>query len=242
MKTIQKILVVLVLATISISLSFSAFAAASPYRWKCTLYYKCIPDTGNHKRIGYGNTKNDALENAQWTTEYNWDTGEWEKKRWNPCGFLPGGEDDYDFEEINPPGGHQILKDGKHTFRNFGDTEFKNHYLDLNGTTGEVILHPTIGDGGYWQLKNQGNNIVTLQSIADTDHKNKYLGIDGNGEVKLYSRLGSAEYWLLNDEDNGRISLKNLGDTKFKNHYLDLNDRTGKVILHPHLGGGGYWK
>ncbi len=139
--------------------------------------------------------------------------------------------------------GKLVLKDGKHHFRNAADTKWKDHYLDIDGNTGKVILWPTLGSGGYWKLTNRGNGRITLQNLGESKFKGYYLDIDGNtGEVILWPTLGSGGYWKLKKQSNNPYSLQNLGESKFKGYYLDIDGNTGEVILWPTHGSGGYWK
>ncbi|MGJ3198053.1 RICIN domain-containing protein [Peribacillus frigoritolerans] len=129
------------------------------------------------------------------------------------------------------------------SLQNAANTKWEGHYLDIDGNTGQVILWPRLGSGGYWKLTDHGNGTVSLQNAANTKWKDHYLDIDGNtGQVILWPSLGSGGYWKLTDHGNGTVSLQNAANTKWKDHYLDIDGNTGQVILWPSLGSGGYWK
>jgi DNA-binding cell septation regulator SpoVG len=137
---------------------------------------------------------------------------------------------------------HPMIRQNIVTLQNSANTQWKGHYLDIDGNTGAVILWPRLGSGGYWELIDNGNGTVSLRNTADTQWKGHYLDIDGNtGAVILWPSLGSGGYWKYTDHGNGTISLQNAANTQWKDHYLDIDGNTGKVILWPSLGSGGYW-
>jgi hypothetical protein len=134
-------------------------------------------------------------------------------------------------------------RQGLISLQNNANTQWKDWYLDIDGETGDVILWPRLGSGGYWKLTDHGNGTVSLQNNANTQWKDWYLDIDGEtGDVILWPRLGSGGYWKLTDHGNGTVSLQNNANTQWKDWYLDIDGETGDVILWPRLGSGGYWK
>ncbi|PFC04504.1 hypothetical protein [Bacillus thuringiensis] len=97
-------------------------------------------------------------------------------------------------------------RQGLISLQNNANTQWKDHYLDIDGNTGQVILWPRLGSGGYWKFTDHGDGTVSLQNNANTQWKDHYLDIDGNtGQVILWPRLGSGGYWkftgLGNDTD-----------------------------------------
>ncbi|PFD64926.1 hypothetical protein CN309_14715 [Bacillus thuringiensis] len=134
-------------------------------------------------------------------------------------------------------------RQGLISLQNNANTQWKDHYLDIDGNTGQVILWPRLGSGGYWKFTDHGDGTVSLQNNANTQWKDHYLDIDGNtGQVILWPRLGSGGYWKFTDHGDGTVSLQNNANTQWKDHYLDIDGNTGQVILWPRLGSGGYWK
>jgi hypothetical protein len=140
-------------------------------------------------------------------------------------------------------GQNYLYRESTISLQNTANTKWEGHYLDISGNTGDVILWPNLGAGGYWRLNDHGNNIVSLQNTANTKWENHYLDIDGNtGQVILWPNLGAGGYWKMADHGDGRISLQNTANTKWKNWYLDIDGNTGQVILWDHLASGGFWK
>ncbi|HGN6586276.1 TPA: hypothetical protein ACKU3G_004076 [Bacillus cereus] len=129
------------------------------------------------------------------------------------------------------------------SLQNTANTQWKDHYLDIDANTGKVILWPRQASGTYWKLINHGNGTVSLQNTANTQWKDHYLDIDANtGKVILWPRQASGTYWKLINHGNGTVSLQNTANTQWKNHYLDIDANTGEVILWPRQASGTYWK
>ncbi|MGY3419507.1 virulence-associated protein VagC [Bacillus mycoides] len=129
------------------------------------------------------------------------------------------------------------------SLQNTANTQWKDRYLDIDGNTGQVILWPRLGSGGYWKLTDHGHGIVSLQNTANTKWKDHYLDIDANtGQLILWPRLASGAYWKLTNHGHGNVSLQNTANTKWKDHYLDIDANTGQLILWPRLASGAYWK
>ncbi|OMF31924.1 RICIN domain-containing protein [Paenibacillus peoriae] len=129
------------------------------------------------------------------------------------------------------------------TLQNLGESRFKNWYLDISGSTGDLMLSEQLVSGAYWKLDDHGDGIVSFQNLGESRFKNWYLDISGStGDLMLSEQLVSGAYWKLDDHGDGTVSFQNLGESRFKNWYLDISGSSGNLMLSEQLVSGAYWK
>lgn len=126
--------------------------------------------------------------------------------------------------------------------RNRGASDFKNHYLDIHGGNGSLMLSANQGSGTFWKLDKLNGSEVTLQNLGSSPFRNWYLDIDGHfGELMLNERKATGSLWRL-VEKHGNVLLQNCANTEFKDYYLDIDGGSGALMLNKAAGSGCYWR
>jgi hypothetical protein len=130
---------------------------------------------------------------------------------------------------------------GNVTFKNLGGSPFKNHYLDIDGNNGRIILSSVTGSGIQWKAQRIDGDKYTLQNLGNSPYRNYYLDIDGNtGAVILSKNKHSGILWRIVKTGSGYI-MQNVGSSRFRNYYLDIDGNTGAVVLSPTESSGTHW-
>ncbi|MDA2068443.1 hypothetical protein PDN02_28445, partial [Bacillus cereus] len=124
--------------------------------------------------------------------------------------------------------------------QNNAETQFQNWYLDIDGTTGDVILSRNLGRGGYWRLTDHGNGIVTFQNNAETQFQNWYLDISVTPEVPPHDRIviGCISGLFGHADVIGNSAMRNLRD--FLRNYLKDYVNPENIFYQSWNPGSGY--
>jgi hypothetical protein len=124
------------------------------------------------------------------------------------------------------------------SIQNLGNSQYKNWYLDIDGSNGHVVLSQNLkGTGAHWKIT-EGPNGISIQNMCNCSFRDGFLSMGDDGQ--LWVTYIPVHYWKITK--NGSSSkIQSMEIIGVEGLYVDIDGNGGVVLESSPKGSGTNW-